>query len=185
MENQIILIIEDNPMTRKMLRITLLAEHFEVFEAEDGKTDLKLAKKHRPNLILQDMMLPDMSGVELYKKLRALPKSENIPIIILSGSLNKMEEFQARDTYLTAFLLKPIEPSHLFDIIQSYLPVQSILNDTADHNQKILIVDDNPTQLKLLKLQLTQAGFDVSTAIDGQDVLYLFDEKINCMQNSW
>lgn len=172
-----ILIIEDNPTTCKMFRIALQSENYEVSTAADGTTALRLAAEIKPDLILQDLVLPDMDGFELNEKLRQLPAIENIPIIALSGFLSKMEEAQRDEiSGFTAFLLKPVELTHLFSTIRDYLPLGSGPKP-CNNGKKILLVDDNATQLKLLKIRLMHAGFLVTTAVDGSDALRMLTEN--------
>ena len=72
-EPPIILVIEDNPITRKMVRVALASEGYAVLEAPDGATALQLAAGHHLDLVLQDLLLPDMDGFDLVGRLRALP----------------------------------------------------------------------------------------------------------------
>ena len=76
-----ILIVEDNPVTRKILRLALENENYPVYEADTGRAALNLAQAHRPRLIVQDLMLPDMDGFVLIKRLRALPAVGKISCI--------------------------------------------------------------------------------------------------------
>ena len=73
MSGATILLIEDYPITRKMMRIALQAENFKVLEAGSASEALKLAARHMPDLVIQDLGLPDMDGVELHRLLRELP----------------------------------------------------------------------------------------------------------------
>lgn len=172
MDKQTILIVEDNPITRKMLRVTLTTAGYNVLEAEDGKTALQHMQKTTLHLILQDFLLPDMDGLELNRRLRSLPNGAELPILALSGFLSKMEELQAKGAAgFTAYLIKPIEPSRLLEVIAAYLPSLTPIASPVGKNQHILIVDDDPIQLKLLRIRLQQAGFRVTTAFDGADAL--------------
>ena len=87
-----VLVVEDNPLTRKMLRVTLEMEGYSVIEAEDGRTALAAATAEMPDLVLQDLILPDMNGFELVRMLRALPGGADAPILALSGFLSRIEE---------------------------------------------------------------------------------------------
>jgi PAS domain S-box-containing protein len=172
MKKPVILIVEDNPTTRKLLRIALESEQYEVIEAADGQTALEQAKKG-PALILQDLILPDMDGLSLNRKLREMSELRDTPILALSGFLSKVEEMHASDTGFTAFLVKPIDATHLLDVIQVYLPPVSSVNPEAQVGQGkcVLLVDDNLSQLKFIKLQLLNVGYKVVTATSGPDAL--------------
>lgn len=164
-----ILIIEDNPATHKMFCSTLEAEGYKVEGAYNGEMALLKLETIKPHLILQDLLLPDIDHIELNQKIRAHPHGVDVPILALSGFLNKPEENQFNDAF-AAFLIKPIELSRLIDMVKSFLPKTAPTHMTQS-GHRILIVDDNRTQLKLLQLHLSHQGFDVETAIDGMDAL--------------
>ncbi|MBY0544165.1 MAG: response regulator [Gammaproteobacteria bacterium] len=166
---QTILIIEDNPTSRKLLRVALQCEHYHVLEAEDGKTALEIAKNNKPDLILQDLILPDIDGAELNKQLRALPHLYDIPIFAVSGFLNSIEEMQSMSVGFTAFVTKPIELTRLMSMIKTYFP--EIPKEKIGKGHEVLLVDDDVIQRKLLRLQLMNAGFRVNIAENGKAAL--------------
>jgi two-component system KDP operon response regulator KdpE len=69
-----ILVIDDNAIARKAIRLALEGEGYSVLEAPDGRTALELPERHSPDLVLQDLFLPDMDGFELLARLRRLPQ---------------------------------------------------------------------------------------------------------------
>ena len=77
-EASTILVVEDNPATRKMLRVTLATDGYNVIDVGDARAALAIAEKKLPELVLQDLILPDMDGLEL-RRLRALPGEANCP----------------------------------------------------------------------------------------------------------
>ncbi|MBI4563727.1 MAG: response regulator [Planctomycetes bacterium] len=166
-----ILVVEDNPITRKMVRITLQAEGYRMLEAEDGQTALDQASKSVPDLILQDLMLPDMDGFDLAHKLRAIPGVDAIPLIAFSGFLSRLEQARSAQVDFTDVLFKPVEPSRLLEMIRTYLRQPEPTTEKVGQDRRILLVDDDPFQLRLLKLQLEQAGFKIVTARDGEEAL--------------
>jgi len=87
-----ILLVEDNEITRKLFRVTLQGAGWSVLEAADGRQALALASAHAPGLVLQDLRLPDMSGFELARRLRALPHGATTTIIAVSSLLSSREE---------------------------------------------------------------------------------------------
>jgi diguanylate cyclase (GGDEF)-like protein len=162
-----ILLIEDNPISRKLVRTALQLEGFTVIEAADGSTGLKLMEQRIPDLVLQDLLLPDMNGFELVSQLRALPGAAEIPILALSGLMAKDDERRIADAQFTDYLFKPVEPSVLISTIRTYLASNDAGLQKPIHNRRVLIIDDEPTQLKLFATYLRQMGFDVVTATNG------------------
>lgn len=166
MSTPTILIVEDNPISRKTLKLTLESEHYFVTEAIDGASALNQAKNQYFDLIIQDLILPDIEGVELNRQLRAMSKYKNTPIFALSGLLNK-NTHQMDHIGFTTFLLKPIDPSYLLNVVKAHLIVSNPPEILIGQGKHILIADDNPIQLKLCAMQLQNLGFEVDTAEDG------------------
>src|SRR5207245_11750744 len=93
-----------------------------------------------------------------------------IPIVAFTGFLSKIEQAQTSQAGFTDFLFKPIEPSRLVEVIQAYLP-RTVRPGTTGRGRRLILADDDPLQLKLMKIRLEQAGFKVTTASDGQKAL--------------
>ena len=167
-----IMVVEDNPITRKMVKVALRSEGYQVLEAEDGRSALEIIDREKPDLILQDLRLPDMTGFDLAREYRSRVNLKEIPIIAVSGLLfskggiapESMSDF-------TAVLTKPIEPSKLMLLIKGYLEKRKVAVDQPGQGMSILVVDDDLSQCKLLKLTLEGLGFQVRTAHDGVDAL--------------
>lgn len=96
-----------------MVRISLQSEGYEVWEAPTGQVALDMVQRQRPDLILQDLMLPDINGVDLVQQLRNTPGGAEIPIICFSGFVSRGEEARVAGAGFTDFLVKPVEPSQL------------------------------------------------------------------------
>jgi PAS domain S-box-containing protein len=164
-----ILVVEDNPITRKLFRVTLQGNDYTVLEAPDGRTALDLAATHKDvDLVLQDLLLPDIHGVELVQQLRKLPHYDSKPILAVTGLLSKLEEARALNAGFTAYLLKPIEPSRLLETVEAYLPSATPPAQRPGRNRRILLVDNDPVELKLQKLVLQETGFEVM-AVDNAE----------------
>ncbi|MEZ0228283.1 MAG: response regulator, partial [Planctomycetota bacterium] len=166
-----VLVIEDNPTTSRIYRDALEEAGYEVVEARDGKTALEALDRRAPNLVLLDLCLGDMDGLELTRRVRALPRGLDLPIVALSGINSLAEESVALPSGFDALLVKPVEPARLIGTIRMYFP--SILGPTEDlgGGRRLLVVDDDPVQLKLARIHLTQAGFDVTTVSDATAAL--------------
>lgn len=172
-----ILIVEDNSISRKVLRLNLENENYTVIEANDGASALEKATSQKFDLIIQDILLPDMDGYILNQKLKALPGYDKTPIFAMSGFLNRLDK-QTQQTGFTVFLLKPIESSYLVDVVKAHLPIKMPVNISVGKGKHILIADDNPIQLKLFAMQLKNYGFEVSTALDGMIALEMMRESL-------
>jgi PAS domain S-box-containing protein len=167
-----ILVVEDNPITRKVFRVALAGEGYTVLEAPDGRTALELMARHAPQMVLQDLILPDMDGLELARQLRACAAGAAIPIVAVSGFLSQMEQTHSLQAGFTDYLFKPVEPSHLLSTVHAYLrPVE--LRGQAGRGKVVLVADDDPVQGKLLRIRLEQEGFRIVPAADGAEALDL------------
>ncbi|HZT05530.1 MAG TPA: response regulator [Chloroflexota bacterium] len=172
-----ILAIDDNAITRKLTRVALNVEGYDVVEAEDGRSGLEALEQRRPDLVLQDMVLPDIGGIELVRAIRARPAGANIPVIAMSGFLSEMELAQRLKAGFTDFLFKPVEPSHLVMTVRSYIHARPPVTTPPTTTRRVLVVDDDPVQLKLATLRLKHEGYDVSAAADGQEALALIRQS--------
>ena len=99
-----IIVIEDEAQIRRFLRTTLAAEGYQVIEAETGKQGMTEAETRKPDLIILDLGLPDMDGVEVVKRLRAW---SSVPVIILSARSQERDKISALDAGADDYLVKP------------------------------------------------------------------------------
>jgi PAS domain S-box-containing protein len=159
-----ILVVEDNPITRKMLRVAIEREGYTVLEAGDGREALAHAGRIRPALVVQDLILPDMDGFELVRELRALPGFGHTPVVALSGLLGRVEEVRTAEAGFSAVLVKPIDPTRLLKAIQAYVGMDRDGFARAGEGHRILLVDDDPAQLELTRVYFEQGGFEVAVA---------------------
>jgi two-component system, cell cycle sensor histidine kinase and response regulator CckA len=114
-----VLVVEDNPVTREVIRAVLSADGCRVLEAPDGATALALMQRERPTVVLQDLFLGDVNGLDLVGRLREVPGADDVPIIALTGFLPS-EEARALTAGFDAYLIKPVEPLRLREIIRDF-----------------------------------------------------------------
>ena len=120
-----ILCVEDNPDTQRMLSFLLTQAGYEVITADDGLQGVQKAKAWRPALILMDMMMPRMSGVEAVRRLRKMKVTKDIPILMLSAYQEQALIDEAIQAGADDYLIKTVLPDDLTDIIDRYLEVGS------------------------------------------------------------
>lgn len=118
-----ILIAEDHPDTRMLLHYVLVGEGFEVTDAEDGAAALQALSHTHPDILLTDLMMPQIDGVELIRRVRAQNEFANLPIVAMSAyghdNLTKASVHGA-----TAIIRKPLDMEDLVDTINRLLPEQ-------------------------------------------------------------
>jgi two-component system cell cycle sensor histidine kinase/response regulator CckA len=168
-----VLVVEANPVTREVVRLTLRAEGYEVVEASCGREAVAAATISPPDLILQDLLLPDIDDVDLIVRLRALGGIEGVPIVAFSGFLSRLECGRAAALGFSDFLAKPVDPARLVQVVRTHLPAKRESPVAAGPRPAVLLVDDDAIQRKVGSLHLHSLGFDVVTAADGIDALAL------------
>src|SRR5438093_26854 len=116
-----ILVVEDNPITRRMLRVTLESEGYEVSEAGDGRSALDLTAARRPDLVVLDFVLPDMDGLALLAELRRRTAAPELPALLVTGMVTRLDELRMKGGAFVQVLPKPIEPSRLLEVARAHL----------------------------------------------------------------
>jgi two-component system cell cycle response regulator DivK len=109
MARELILIVEDNEQNRKLARDLLQVHGYRTIEAETGEDALVLAATHAPDLVVMDVHLPGMSGVDVLEKLRATPGKRYIPVLAFTASVMPQDRSQIMAAGFDAFLSKPID----------------------------------------------------------------------------
>jgi PAS domain S-box-containing protein len=159
-----ILLVEDNALTRKMLRLTLESDGYSVVEAADGRGALAAVEAGMPGLVVQDLVLPDMSGFDLLERLRAAPGGRDTPIVAVSGFMSRFAEHGAAPAQFNAVLLKPVKPSRLLEVLRAYCPEPGAPAASFGAGRRLLLVHDDPLQLEVARARLADLGFVVATA---------------------
>ena len=116
-----ILIVEDNPQNMKLMEMLLEAKGYILLEAIDGEQAMDVATTERPDLILMDIQLPKMSGLEVTRKLRQLPAFNHIPIIAITAYAMKGDKEKFIEAGCDAYLPKPIDIHELPRVISEML----------------------------------------------------------------
>ena len=117
-----ILYVEDNEMNRKIVRQLLKPTTYRLIEAHDGEAGVAAALEQHPDLILMDIQLPKISGIEATRRLRAEAATANIPIIAITSFALSGDDQKAKEAGATAYLAKPYSPRDLLALIRRILP---------------------------------------------------------------
>ena len=117
-----ILYVEDNEVNRRIVQDLLRRTSYRLIEASDGEAGLEVARRERPDLILMDIQLPKISGIEATRTLRREPGTAAIPIIAITSFALAGDEQKAKDAGATAYLAKPYSPRDLLEMIRKLVP---------------------------------------------------------------
>ncbi|WP_309092007.1 response regulator [Phenylobacterium sp.] len=116
-----VLIVEDNELNMKLFHDLLEAQGYETIETREGLAALSLAREHRPDLILMDIQLPEISGLEVTKWLKEDDELASIPVVAVTAFAMKGDEERIREGGCEAYISKPISVSHFLDTIRRLL----------------------------------------------------------------
>jgi two-component system cell cycle response regulator DivK len=113
-----VLIVEDNEKNMKLARDVLQAKGYKTIEAITGEEGVKLAKEKNPDLVLMDIQLPGINGIEAFKQIRADAKTRAIPVIALTASVTPTDRSAINAAGFDAFLGKPINLKEFLDTVK-------------------------------------------------------------------
>jgi phosphate regulon transcriptional regulator PhoB len=118
---QKILVVEDEPDIRKLVHYNLTQERFNVLEAEDGEQALKLLQRERPSLVILDLMLPGLSGMELCKLLKQRSDTAKLPILMLTAKAGEADRIVGLEMGADDYLAKPFSPREMVARVRAIL----------------------------------------------------------------
>jgi len=116
-----ILLIEDDPLSARLADLILTFEGYEVTVASDGVKGLEIAKAACPDLVLLDLMLPGLDGLEVLARLRAHPETADARVVIISSKAQAEDKEEAARIGADAYLTKPYRKAHLLEVVRSLL----------------------------------------------------------------
>lgn len=116
-----ILVVEDDDDVRRVLEVMLVGEGYTVMAAGNGEEALRIAARHKPHVILLDVMLPDKSGIDVCRELRALPQTSLVPVIFLTARSDMQTELAGFEAGGDDYLVKPIDRERLLARIHTRL----------------------------------------------------------------
>ncbi len=152
---QTILLVDDNPLNLDLLKETLDGAGYRLLEAINGPTALELARNEVPDLILLDIMMPDMNGFEVCRRLRAEPLSSDIPVIFLSGLGDMKDKVRGFELGAVDYIAKPFDLEEVIARVNTHLTINQLkkkvqkqrdelereLQQVADAQRSLLLKD--------------------------------------------
>ncbi|MSP43458.1 MAG: phosphate regulon transcriptional regulatory protein PhoB [Alphaproteobacteria bacterium] len=168
----LILIAEDEPAQMELLRYNMEAADFRTIVANDGASALSLVDEEKPDLIVLDWMLPEMSGIEVCRRIRSRPETRAMPVIMLTARGEESDRVRGLETGADDYLVKPFSQAELVARIRALLrrsrpalteeqlSYGGIVMDTASHrvSRDNVPVQLGPTEFRMLRFLLERPG---------------------------
>jgi DNA-binding response OmpR family regulator len=155
-----IMVVEHEAPIRRALRLVLETAGYAVIEAADAHNAMLLALHHMPDLVLQDLMLPDSTAFLFARELRALPEGDCVPIIALCQIESHLTDARNNDSGYAAFLRLPVSDCALIESVRHAVPEPEPELHKPGDGMRVLVLDDNTMQRQLLSLYLREWGFE-------------------------
>lgn len=183
MTQKTILVVEDNIKNLKLVKALLVMGEYNVVSSESAENGLELAREHLPELILMDIQLPGMNGLEATKIVKGDDKLKNIPVVALTSYAMEGDEEKALEAGCDSYMTKPIDTRNFLEKIAIYVGQKSqpkiiasseekkVRDVNTSKGAKILVVDDDPKNIKLMEGILISGGYRIFTAENGEEAL--------------
>ncbi|HUC36893.1 MAG TPA: response regulator [Acidimicrobiales bacterium] len=113
-----LLIVDDEDGVRSLVRMTLESDNYQILEATEGEQAIEMVKRHRPGLVLLDVMLPDTSGIEICRKLKSDPDTASTTIVMLTAKAQTADLEEAEAAGADGYFTKPFSPIALMQRVE-------------------------------------------------------------------
>lgn len=169
-----ILVVDDIETNVRLLEAKLTMEYYDVLTCNSGQAALELAAAHHPDIILLDVMMPDMDGFETCRRLKADPATRHIPVVLVTALDGRDERIKGLEAGADDFVTKPIDDVVLLARMRSLTRLKSIMDELRSREEsgrrlgvdtdaagrlratggRILLIDDDPRQVERIRSQL-------------------------------
>ena len=175
MEEITVLVIEDNELNLKLVRSLLTLGQYQILEAANAEKGIELAREYHPDLILMDVQLPGMDGLTATRIIKKDPDLKEIPVMALTSYAMSGDEGKAIEAGCDGYMTKPIDTRSFLDTISRFIRhnegVKPRIHRIPPHKSKLLIVDDEPLNIKQLTAYLPDDKYEIIEAYGGEEAL--------------
>ncbi|MDJ0720898.1 MAG: response regulator [Desulfobacterales bacterium] len=176
MTTRTVLVIEDNEKNMKLVRLLLHMGSYRVMEAVNAEEGLALARQAPPDLILMDIQLPGMDGLQATTMIKADPQLSAIPVVALTSYAMEGDKARALSAGCDGYITKPIDTESFIDVIATFIrpgavEKRDLRQERKPNTVRILVVDDDPKNVKLMCGLLARDGYELNTTEDGPAAL--------------
>ena len=176
-----VLIVDDIEQNLRLLEAKLKMEYYTVYTADNGFDCLKMAKEKSPDIILLDVMMPEMDGFQACRKLKDDPATASIPVVMVTALTEQEDKIRGLESGADDFITKPIDEFHLFARVRSLIRIKELFDElklrdktnsqlggsqikhysAVDIRSTIVIINDDIFQVRKMKERLEQDGHKV------------------------
>jgi two-component system cell cycle response regulator len=193
-----ILAVDDVEFNLKLLDTKLKQHYYQVFTATNGIEAIKKAKELKPDIILMDVMMPEMDGIEATRILKSDPHTSFIPIVVITALNAQEDKVKCLEAGADDFLVKPINDHDLMTRIRLLVRLKSLtdelrLRELTDQqlgittvdvaelsnftNTRLLMIDDDAKQVKLMQTKLQTIGVALDTCVTGAEAMQMLKDN--------
>jgi len=130
MENRTILVVEDNALNMKLVRSLFKMSKYDIIEAVDAETGIQLARECKPDLILMDIQLPGMDGLNASRIIKEDPSLKNVKIVALTSHAMEGDDKKAREAGCDGYIIKPIDIKNFLKTVDQFLNGERAIQST-------------------------------------------------------
>lgn len=197
-----ILVVDDTIPNVKLLSAKLINEYYDVITASNGPEALEKVAAEKPDLVLLDVMMPEMSGFEVCERIKQNPKTAHIPVVMVTALSDLTDRVKGLEAGADDFLSKPINDVALFARVRSLLRLKMVIDEwrlrekTSDElgvvqassveeakvvqGAKIVVVDDLPVEAERMSQFLRDEGYNTEIMTNAESVIGLMSEPDAC-----
>jgi len=146
----LILVVDDNPANVEILQMRLAANNYDIITATDGEAGLEMAIEKQPDLILLDIMMPKMDGIEVCRHLKANPSSPFMPIIMVTAKADSKDVVAGLEAGADEYLTKPVDHAALVARVKSMLRIKSLHDTVLEQSAQLKIQLNTATKVQSL-----------------------------------
>jgi sigma-B regulation protein RsbU (phosphoserine phosphatase) len=146
----LILIVDDNPANVEILEMRLAANNYEIITATDGEAGLSMAKEKQPDLILLDIMMPKMDGIEVCRHLKTDPSLPFMPIIMVTAKADSKDIVAGLEAGGDEYLTKPVDHAALVARVKSMLRIKALHDTTLEQSTQLKVQLETATKIQSL-----------------------------------
>ncbi|MBP1768716.1 MAG: two component system response regulator, modulated diguanylate cyclase [Candidatus Aminicenantes bacterium] len=179
-----VLVVEDEAKNMKLIRDLLSFSGYAVIEASNGQAGIEAARQEKPDLILMDVQMPVMDGLEATKELKSNEATKKVPVIALTAYAMKEDRQRFFSVGFDGYIPKPIDTRAFLETIKAFLSQepparnQVMADDRKSHRWKVLLVDDDPKSLRFYEAILGDKNYDLIKAATGKEAIELTTSHI-------